>query len=127
MNCVICGTVNSTSDNTLWTLFRSCFKGISANIELLAYSVTCCCVYVITIHLFFSSKLVFHLPSIFNFIAYELRICRHGISRHGISRHGVVAGILVHNARGRGFDSRTVQIFVCMNMSVCIESGCFYV
>jgi hypothetical protein len=26
-----------------------------------------------------------------------------------------------------GFDSRTVQTFVCMNMSVCIGSGCFYV
>jgi hypothetical protein len=28
---------------------------------------------------------------------------------------------------GCGFDSRTVQTFVCMNMSVCIGSGCFYV
>jgi hypothetical protein len=25
------------------------------------------------------------------------------------------------------FDSRTVQTFVCINMSVCIGSGCFYV
>jgi hypothetical protein len=29
------GTVNSTSDYTLWTLYRSYFKGISANVELL--------------------------------------------------------------------------------------------
>jgi hypothetical protein len=36
------GTVNSTSDYTLWTLSRSYFKGISANIELQVYSVTCC-------------------------------------------------------------------------------------
>jgi hypothetical protein len=34
----------------------------------------------------------------------------------------VVVGILAYYARG-GFDSRTVQTFVCMNMSVCIESG----
>jgi hypothetical protein len=27
------GIVNSTSDNTLWSLHRSYFKGISANIE----------------------------------------------------------------------------------------------
>jgi hypothetical protein len=26
-----------------------------------------------------------------------------------------------------GFDSRTVHTFVCMNMSDCIGSGCFYV
>jgi hypothetical protein len=42
-------------------------------------------------------------------------------------RCGVVVGILAYYARGRGFDSRTVQTFVCMNMSVCIGSGCFYV
>jgi hypothetical protein len=42
-------------------------------------------------------------------------------------RFGVVVGILTYYARGRGFDSRTVQTFVCMNMSVCIWSGCFYV
>jgi hypothetical protein len=36
-----------------------------------------------------------------------------------------VVGILAYYARGRGFDSRTVQTFVCMNMSVC--TGCFYV
>jgi hypothetical protein len=36
------GTVNSTSDYTLWTLHRSYLKGISANIELLVYCVTCC-------------------------------------------------------------------------------------
>jgi hypothetical protein len=34
-------------------------------------------------------------------------------------RFGVVVGILAHNAKGRGFDSRTVQTFVCMNMSLC--------
>jgi hypothetical protein len=34
-------TVNSTSDYTLWTLYRSYFKGISANIELQVYNVTC--------------------------------------------------------------------------------------
>jgi hypothetical protein len=38
-----------------------------------------------------------------------------------------VVGILAYYARGRGFDSRTVQTFVCMDMSVCIVSGCFYV
>jgi hypothetical protein len=27
--------------------------------------------------------------------------------------------------KGRGFNPRTVQTFVCMNMSVCIGSGCF--
>jgi hypothetical protein len=42
-------------------------------------------------------------------------------------RCGVVVGILAYYARGCGFDSRTVQIFVCMNMSVCIGSGCLYV
>jgi hypothetical protein len=40
---------------------------------------------------------------------------------------GVVEGIFAYYARGRGFDSRTVQTFVCMNMSVCIGTGCFYV
>jgi hypothetical protein len=34
-------------------------------------------------------------------------------------RFGVVVGILVYYARGRGLDSRTVQTFVCLNMSVC--------
>jgi hypothetical protein len=29
-----------------------------------------------------------------------------------------VVGILAYYARGSGFDSRTVQIFVCMNMFV---------
>jgi hypothetical protein len=29
-----------------------------------------------------------------------------------------VAGILAYYPRGRGFDSRTVQIFVCMYMSI---------
>jgi hypothetical protein len=42
-------------------------------------------------------------------------------------RSGVVVWILAYYARGRGFDSRTVQTFVCMNMSVCIGTGCFYV
>jgi hypothetical protein len=42
-------------------------------------------------------------------------------------RCGVVVGIFAYYARGRGFDSRTVQTFVYMNMSVCIGSGCFYV
>jgi hypothetical protein len=42
-------------------------------------------------------------------------------------RCGVVVGILAYHARGRGFDSRTVQLLVRMNMSVCIGSGCFYV
>jgi hypothetical protein len=41
-------------------------------------------------------------------------------------RCGVVVRILAYYARGRGFDSRTVQKFVCMNMSICIGSGCFY-
>jgi hypothetical protein len=27
--------------------------------------------------------------------------------------------------RGRAFDPRTVQTFVCMNMSVCTGAGCF--
>jgi hypothetical protein len=43
------------------------------------------------------------------------------------NRFGVVVGMLAYNARGRGFDSPIVQTFVCMNMSVCIGSGCFYV
>jgi hypothetical protein len=42
-------------------------------------------------------------------------------------RFGVVVGIFAYYARGRGFDSRTVQTFVYMNISVCIGSGCFYV
>jgi hypothetical protein len=33
--------VNSTSDYTLWALYRSYFKCIRANIELQVYSVTC--------------------------------------------------------------------------------------
>jgi hypothetical protein len=42
---IICGfvrTVNSTSNFALWTLYRSYVRGISANIELQVYSVTCC-------------------------------------------------------------------------------------
>jgi hypothetical protein len=42
-------------------------------------------------------------------------------------RCGVVVGLLAFYARGRGYDSRTVQTFMCMNMSVCIGSGCFNV
>jgi hypothetical protein len=38
-------------------------------------------------------------------------------------RFGVMVGILAYYARGREFDSRTVQTFVCMNMSVCIGPG----
>jgi uncharacterized membrane protein (DUF441 family) len=36
---------------------------------------------------------------------------------------GVVVGILAHYARGRGFDSRTVQTFVCMNMLFVLGLG----
>jgi hypothetical protein len=45
--------------------------------------------------------------------------------RNTAIRHSI--GILAYYARGRGYDSRTVQTFVCMNMSVCIESECFHV
>jgi hypothetical protein len=41
------------------------------------------------------------------------------------SRFGIVVEILAYYARGRGFDHRTLQTFVCMNMSVCIGSECF--
>jgi hypothetical protein len=34
------GTVKSSSDYTLWTLYRSYFKIMSADIELKVYSVT---------------------------------------------------------------------------------------
>jgi hypothetical protein len=34
-------TVNSTSDYALWTLDRTYYKGISANIELQVHIVTC--------------------------------------------------------------------------------------
>jgi hypothetical protein len=44
-----------------------------------------------------------------------------------LGRRGVLMWILVYYARGRGFDSLTVQTFVSMNMSVCIGSECFYV
>jgi hypothetical protein len=40
---------------------------------------------------------------------------------------GIVVGILAYYARGRGFDFRTVQTFLCTNMSICIGFGCFYV
>jgi hypothetical protein len=39
-------TVNSTSEYTLSTFFSSYLKGVSANIELQAYSVTCCWPYI---------------------------------------------------------------------------------
>jgi hypothetical protein len=39
--CVVC-TLNGTPDYTFWTLYRSYFKGIGANIELPVYSATCC-------------------------------------------------------------------------------------
>jgi hypothetical protein len=42
-----------------------------------------------------------------------------------IDGFGVLVGILVSYPRGHGFDSRSVQSFVCMNMTVCIGSGCF--
>jgi hypothetical protein len=45
----------------------------------------------------------------------------------GDGRFGAVVEILAYYARGRGFDSRIVQTFVYMNMSVCIGSGRFYV
>jgi hypothetical protein len=38
-------------------------------------------------------------------------------------RIGVVVGMLAYYARGRGFDPRTVQTFVCMNMSVVLGLG----
>jgi hypothetical protein len=41
----VAGTLNSTSDYTLRTLYRSYFKTISDNIELQVYSVTCCLLY----------------------------------------------------------------------------------
>jgi hypothetical protein len=34
-----------------------------------------------------------------------------------------VVGLPANYARGRGFDSRTVQTFVCMNMSVVLGLG----
>jgi hypothetical protein len=42
-------------------------------------------------------------------------------------RFCVVVEILAYYARDCGFDSRIYQTFVCMNMSVCIGSGCFYI
>jgi hypothetical protein len=38
---------------------------------------------------------------------------------------GAMVRIFAYCARGRGFDSRTVQTFVCINMSVCTRSGRF--
>jgi hypothetical protein len=39
----------------------------------------------------------------------------------------IVVCIIACYVKGRGFDSRTIRKFVCMNMSVCIESQCSYV
>jgi uncharacterized membrane protein len=46
-----------------------------------------------------------------------LRIVWSGLYHHK-GRFGVVVGIFAYYTRGRGVDSRTVQTFVCMNMSV---------
>jgi hypothetical protein len=40
--CLIKCTVNTTSHNTLLTLYRSYSKGIGANVELQVYNVTYC-------------------------------------------------------------------------------------
>jgi hypothetical protein len=64
---------------------------------------------------------------------YFFFVCVPSTSLHGVilldanGRCGVVMEILAYYARSRGLDSRTEQTFVCMNMSVCIWSGCFYV
>jgi hypothetical protein len=39
---------------------------------------------------------------------------------------GEMVGLPAYYARGRGFDFRTVHIFVCLNISVCVGSGCSY-
>jgi hypothetical protein len=71
---------------------------------------------------------VYHisLPFIF-FSSMIVKLDGQCAEQYNDGRFGVVVGILAYYARGRGFDSRTVQTFVCMNMSVCIGSGCFYV
>jgi hypothetical protein len=65
----------------------------------------------------------------------EYRLLKHRAMTSGIEknlafifdgRFGVVVGILPHYARGRGFDSCTVQTFVCMNMSVCVLGVSMY-
>jgi hypothetical protein len=62
-----------------------------------------------------------------NKMSHRLRIAMLGNLLIVDGRLGVVVGILTYYARGRGFDSRTVQTFERINMSVCIRSGCFYV
>jgi hypothetical protein len=49
-------TVHSTSDYTLWNMYRSYFKGISAHIKLQMYNVTCCSLY--ARQLYFKGSLV---------------------------------------------------------------------
>jgi hypothetical protein len=49
------------------------------------------------------------------------------IIRHPDGRFGVVVAILAYYARGRGFNSRIMQTIVCINMSVFIGSGSYYV
>jgi hypothetical protein len=172
-------TVNSTSDYTLWTLYHSYFKGISANIELQLYSMTCCwpyswdnwdvmmdewsfllnsdffriapngnkgnakkylwiwkslCIFGCYYTMPSSSKLLrlnlwryyFFLVNCESHLRWVFWIeIISTLTKNG--RRGVVVGILAYYARGRGFDSRTVQTVECMNMSVCIGSGYFYV
>jgi hypothetical protein len=48
-------TVNSTSDYTLSTFYRSYFNGISANIKLKVYNVLCCWPYVRSSHIYLST------------------------------------------------------------------------
>jgi hypothetical protein len=36
-----------------------------------------------------------------------------------------VLGCIAYYATGRGFDPRIEQTFMCMNVAVCIEFGCF--
>jgi hypothetical protein len=52
------------------------------------------------------------------------------LNRQNLRPIGAMVRILAYCARGRKFDSRTVQTFVCMHISVCIESGrflCLYI
>jgi hypothetical protein len=53
----------------------------------------------------------------------EINVFSLFLSNFNIGRRGHVVGILAYYSRGRAFDSRIVQIFVCMNMSVCIGPG----
>jgi hypothetical protein len=66
-------------------------------------------------------------PNIFAVAADNVFSTDKQILRRFDGQFGVVVRILAYNARGCGFDSPTVQTFECMNMSVCIGSGCFYV